>query len=75
VTNIDYRLLERFEASRRRFAAARLALPEHWRTDPRPEAQFMNEHWVTVIAEAAEHEDRRAKSLSSSPLAFEVDDR
>ena len=34
--DIDYSLLERFETSRRRYEAARLALPEHWRTDPRP---------------------------------------
>ena len=60
--NVDYRLFEHFEASRRR-EAARRALPEHWRTDPRPEAQTMNEHWVSVIAQAAERHDRLAARL------------
>ena len=56
--SIDYRILERFETSRNRHAAARLALPEHWRTDPRPEAQTINEHWVRVMVQACEHRDR-----------------
>ena len=51
--SVDYRLLARFEASCQRLEAARRALPEHWRTDPRPEAQIINEHWAQVIATAA----------------------
>jgi hypothetical protein len=51
-TNVEYRLLARFEATRRRYAAARAALPERWRVDPRREAQVMNDFWVQVIAEA-----------------------
>lgn len=52
--NVDYRLLGHFEASTRRLEAARWALPAHWREDPRPEARIINEHWVDVIARAAE---------------------
>jgi len=54
---VDYRLLDRFTASRRRHEAARRALPEHWRSDLRPEAQIINEHWVSVMARAAEQRD------------------
>ena len=56
--DIDYSLLERFETSRRRYEAARLALPEHWRTDPRPEAQVINEHWVSVMVRACDARDK-----------------
>jgi hypothetical protein len=55
---VDYRLLARFEESHQRYDAARSALPERWRSDPRPEAQMINDHWVSVIAEAREHLDR-----------------
>jgi|HubBroStandDraft_6_1064221.scaffolds.fasta_scaffold2756351_1 hypothetical protein len=52
--SVDYRLLARFEASQQRLAKAALALPEHWRADPRREARIINDHWIRVIAEAAE---------------------
>jgi len=70
--NVDYRLLPRFEASRRRLAAARLVLPEHWRVDRRPEARIINEHWVAVIARAAERDGARRPYAS---VALEDDDR
>jgi hypothetical protein len=54
--NVDYRLLEHFEVSRRREAVRRV-LPERWRADPRPEAQITNEYSVSVIAQAAERHD------------------
>ena len=57
---VDYRLLARFEASRRRLEAARQALPPHWQADPRPEAQIINEHWVAVMAQAMDIRSRRA---------------
>ena len=63
--SIDYRLLERFEASRKRHETARLLLPERWRSDPRPEAQTINEHWVRVMVQACEHRDRVSRSLGS----------
>jgi hypothetical protein len=71
--SIDYSLLEHFESSRRR-EAARRALPEHWRRDPRPEAQIMNEHWVTVIAQAAERRESHAGRMAA-PFVVSVDDR
>ena len=54
--DVDYRLLEHFESSRKRREAARLALPEHWRADPRPEAQEINDYWVNVIVRMSERE-------------------
>jgi hypothetical protein len=56
--SVDYRLLPHFEASRERLEAARRALPAHWRNDPRPEAQIINEHWVQVIARAGEQAEQ-----------------
>lgn len=55
--SIDYRLLPHFQASSDRYEAARQALPQHWRTDPRPEAQYLNELWVEMIARADERHD------------------
>ncbi len=59
---VDYSLLSRFEANRTRYAAARAALPARWRSDPRPEAQEINEFWVDVIARTREHLDRLAEA-------------
>ncbi len=73
--SVEYRLLDRFEASRQRHAAARRALPERWRTDPRPEAQIMNEHRVRVIVQACEDHDRLTVRFSATPLVFSGDDR
>jgi hypothetical protein len=72
--SVDYRLLPHFEASRTRHEAARRVLPEHWRTDPRPEAQIINEHWVGVIARAAAHQDSLA-AASGRTSEVSVDDR
>ncbi len=72
--SIDYRLLERFEASRQRHAAARQLLPAHWQSDPRPEAQTINEHWVSVIVRACEQQDEVNRS-SETLIAFGSDDR
>ncbi len=78
--SIDYRLLEQFETSRKRHETARLLLPERWRSDPRPEAQTINEHWVRVMVQACEHRDQRiGRSLaaavevgSNDHIAFEA---
>jgi hypothetical protein len=68
--SVDYRLLDHFDASRERLARARAALPAHWRTDPRPEAQIMNDHWEGVIAQAAEpHEHGGARSPRTALIA------
>lgn len=68
VISVDYRLLHRFEASRRRHEAARRALPEHWRSDPRREAQIINEYWVSVIARAGEQREQLTTPASAAPL-------
>lgn len=73
--NVDYRLLARFEASRQRHDAARRALPHHWRTDPRPEAQVINDHWVDVMARAAEQRALIAEQLRARTPDVSVDDR
>ena len=73
--SIDYRLLDRFETSRQRHEAARRALPEHWRTDPRPEAQTMNEHWVRVMVQACDDHDQHTAHLSATQLLSSGDDR
>jgi hypothetical protein len=52
---VDYRLLPRFESSTRRHEAARDALPERWRSDPRPEAQLVNEIYVALVARTRAH--------------------
>jgi hypothetical protein len=51
---VEYRLVTSLGASTQHLAAARRALPEHWRTDPRREARIINEHWVRVLT----HESR-----------------
>jgi hypothetical protein len=43
--SVDYRLLTRFQESHDRHEAARRALPERWRSDPRAEVQHANELW------------------------------
>jgi hypothetical protein len=55
--SVDYRLLMRFQASHDRHEAARRALPERWRADPRAEVQHANELWVSAVARAHEHHD------------------
>ena len=65
--SVDYRLLERFQDSRRRQEAAREALPERWRSDPRPEVQAINDLWVSVVARAREHEERLGSVSASLP--------
>jgi hypothetical protein len=71
--SVDYRLLDRFQDSRRRHEAARQALPEHWRRDPRPEVQAINDLWVSVVARARAHEERLG-GLAASSLPS-LDDR
>ena len=72
--SIDYRLLERFETSRKRHEVARLLLPERWRSDLRPEAQTINDHWVSVMVRACEHQDRVNRS-STGLVGLGSDDR
>jgi hypothetical protein len=71
---VDYRLLPRLEASRRRYEAARRALPERWRSDPREEVQLVNEIWVEVTARARRHIDEISSPPSPHGLSF-LDDR
>ena len=51
-TNLDVRLLERFERSWERQEEARRILPERWLTDERPAAQQLNELFVDLIERA-----------------------
>ena len=73
--SVDYRLLSHFEASQRRLEAARRALPEHWRNDPRPEAQVMNDHWVRVLARATELEEGFTARSAAAPPVLSLEDR
>jgi len=73
--SIDYRLLAHFEESRSRFEAARRALPENWRSDPRHEAQVMNEYWVGLLARSAHQGGGRATRASTASLVVSIDDR
>jgi hypothetical protein len=73
--SIDYRLLSHFQESRSRLEAARRALPENWRADPRPEAQVMNEFWVGVIARSAHGPRALTDGASVAPLVVSIDDR
>lgn len=73
--SVDYRLLPHFEASRTRHEAARRVLPEHWRSDPRPEAQMINEHWVDVFVRATEARDALSGRSPARTSSFSVDDR
>ena len=69
--SVDYRLLPRFEASRKRYAEVRDALPERWRSDPRSEVQVVNDLWVEVTARARDHIDRI--SVGSRQPSFQDD--
>jgi hypothetical protein len=74
--NVDYQLLPHFIASRKRLEAARDVLPLHWRTDQRPEAQTINDHWVAVIAKAAEEKARLSEAgIAASSVMVSIDDR
>jgi hypothetical protein len=59
---VDYSLLQRFEESSARHQAARDLLPAHWRSDTRPEAQLINDLWVSVIVRAHKHLEYVASS-------------
>ena len=64
---VDYRLLEHFAERRRRLEEARNALPERWKADPRPEAQLVNELWVSATLRAREHIERVRGEASARP--------
>jgi hypothetical protein len=68
--SVDYRLLTRFQASHDRHEAARRALPERWRSDPRAEVQHANELWVSAVARAREHQDRLAANSAPGPATW-----
>jgi hypothetical protein len=72
--SVDYTLLPVFTESRRRHEEARRALPERWRTDPRPEVQLINDLWVEVQARARQHLDELDNGSPSGPTVF-LDDR
>jgi len=72
---VDYRLLPRWAASQRRQQLARQAIPPGWRSDPRPEAQTANDHWVELIARSQERMDREMIDGSSAIARFPLDDR
>jgi len=63
--SVDYSLLGHFEDSRRRHETARAALPAHWRSDPRPEIQDVNDLWVSVMVRAREHLEQVASPRDS----------
>jgi hypothetical protein len=73
--SVDYRLLERFQASRDRHEAARRALPERWRSDPRPVVQDGNVAWVGTVAPAREQQELFTANGSNRPLVQLDDDR
>jgi hypothetical protein len=73
--SVDYRLLPHFEASRTRLEAARRALPENWRADPRPEAQVMNEYWVGLLARSAHRQGGLGTGAAAAQFVVSVDDR
>ena len=73
--SVDYRLLPRFEASCRRYAAARESLPAHWRSDPRPEVQMLNDTWVSLIARTREHIEQIADASGMRPACSRGDGR
>jgi len=72
--SVDYRLQEHFAASCRRHDEARRALPARWRSDPRPEAQIINDLWVGVVARAREQIERAEQQRSETGSAA-LDDR
>ncbi|HZO98175.1 MAG TPA: hypothetical protein VFB42_12465 [Gaiellaceae bacterium] len=72
---VDLRLLPHFLESRRRHEAARRALPERWRADPRPEVQEANETWVSAVVRARELAARLAESPAGGTLPWTGDDR
>ncbi len=72
--SVDYRLLSRFQASHDRQEAARRALPERWRWDPRPEVQRANELWVDAVARVREYQELLAADSPRPPLEL-GDDR
>ena len=63
---VDYRLLPRFAASRRAHEDARKALPERWRSDPRPEVQHINEIYVALVARTRAHIEEISQRPSRS---------
>ncbi len=71
---VDYTLLPVFVESRRRREEARKALPERWRTDPRPEVQLVNDLRVEAHARARQHIDELVNGSKPGPSAF-LDDR
>ena len=72
--SVDYTLLSVFAESRRRHEQARKALPERWRTDPRPEVQLINDLWIEVHARARQHIDELHNG-SSAGMTVLLDDR
>jgi hypothetical protein len=73
--SVDYRLLPRWAASQRRQQTARQALPQAWRSDPRPEAQAANGHWVELLARSQERMDLQMIDGSCAIAGFPLDDR
>jgi hypothetical protein len=71
---VDYTLLPVFAESRRLSEAARRALPEQWRTDPRPEVQLVNELRADLHARARQHIDELANDSPAGTTVF-LDDR
>jgi hypothetical protein len=66
-SNVDRRLLERFERSWERQEQARRILPARWLTDERPAAQQLNELFLDLIERARTRvsEERDALALPS----------
>ena len=64
-SNVDRRLLERFERSWERQEEARRVLPARWLADERPAAQQLNELFLDLIERARTRvtEERDALAL------------
>jgi hypothetical protein len=64
-SNVDHRLLERFERSWERQEEARRVLPARWLADERPAAQQLNELFLDLIERARTRvtEERDALAL------------
>ena len=64
-SNVDRRLLERFERSWERQEEARRVLPARWLADDRPAAQQLNELFLDLIERARSRvtDEREALSL------------
>jgi len=67
-SNVDDRLLERFERSWKRQEEARRVLPTRWLEDERPAAQQLNELFLDLIDRARSRVDDEREALTIPSL-------